>query len=226
MSLAPGRHSGLLVPLFSMPSRASWGIGEIGDIPIAASWLRAAGQDLLQLLPINEMAVGQRSPYSALTAMAIDPIFISVHAVDEFRSIGGEAAMDAAWRERLDAARRSPAIDHALVREVKQPALRAAFDEFVSRHEQPGSPRAGALQGLVHGPVVVARRLRAVPRAARPAGRPRVDGVARAAARPRCRTPSRTRASSCRTRSSTACGCSGSPTRSGTTRRRRRVPCR
>jgi 4-alpha-glucanotransferase len=142
MSLAPGRHSGLLVPLFSMPSRASWGIGEIGDIPIAASWLRAAGQDLLQLLPINEMAVGQRSPYSALTAMAIDPIFISVHAVDEFWSIGGEAAMDAAWRERLDAARRSPAIDHALVREVKQPALRAAFDEFVSGHEQPGSPRA------------------------------------------------------------------------------------
>jgi 4-alpha-glucanotransferase len=146
MSLAPGRHSGLLVPLFSMPTRASWGIGEIGDIPVFASWLRDAGQDLLQLLPINEMAVGQRSPYSALTAMAIDPILISVQAVEEFQALGGEAVMPAPWQERLAAARRSPAIDHALVRSVKQPALRAAFDEFVRRHEQRGSRRAEAFR--------------------------------------------------------------------------------
>ena len=157
MSLAPGRHSGLLVPLFSMPSRASWGIGEIGDIPIAASWLRAAGQDLLQLLPINEMAVGQRSPYSALTAMAIDPIFISVHAVDEFRSIGGEAAMDAAWRERLDAARRSPAIDHALVREREAAGAARRLRRVRQPSRAAGLATSGVLQGMVHGPVVVAR---------------------------------------------------------------------
>jgi 4-alpha-glucanotransferase len=58
--------------------------------------------------------------------------------------MGGEEAMETAWRERLAAARRSPAIDHALVRSVKQPALRAAFDEFVCRHARPGSERAAA----------------------------------------------------------------------------------
>ena len=130
MPLAPRRHAGLLVPLFSIPSRASWGIGEIGDVPAFASWMREAGLDLLQLLPIGEMAVGQRSPYSAMTAMAIDPIFISVHAVAEFRALGGEGAMGREWQQRLEAARRSPAIDHALVRSAKQPALRAAFGEF------------------------------------------------------------------------------------------------
>lgn len=142
MPLAPGRHAGLLVPLFSMPSRASWGIGEIGDIPALAAWAREAGLDLLQILPISEMAVGQRSPYSAMTAMAIDPIFISVHAVPEFSAIGGEAAMGREWRERLDAARRSPVIDHALVRSLKEPALRAAFDDFERR-------RAGGGDGSV-----------------------------------------------------------------------------
>jgi|WetSurMetagenome_2_1015567.scaffolds.fasta_scaffold21926_1 4-alpha-glucanotransferase len=146
MSLTPGRHSGLLLPLFSMPSRVSWGIGEILDIPLFASWLHRAGQDLLQLLPINEMAVGQRSPYSAMTAMAIDPIFISVHAVEEFQALGGLEAMGAAWRSQLGVARRSPGIDHALVRAVKQPALRASFDEFVVRHEQKGTPRAEAFR--------------------------------------------------------------------------------
>ena len=146
MALAPGRRSGILLPLFSMPSSASWGIGEIGDIPHLAAWLRDARQDLLQLLPINEMAIGQRSPYSAMTAMAIDPIFISVHAVDEFQAIGGETAMGEAWREQLAAARRSPAIDYALVRRVKEPALRAAFAEFVRRRAQPGYGAAPAFQ--------------------------------------------------------------------------------
>jgi 4-alpha-glucanotransferase len=151
MPLAAGRHSGLLVPLFSMPSRASWGIGEIGDIPHLAAWLRRAGQDLLQLLPINEMAVGQRSPYSALTAMAIDPIFISVHAVADFQAVGGETAMDPDWRSRLAAARRSPAIDHALVRSVKEPALRAAFDGFAARHARPGTAAAEAFETWAAG---------------------------------------------------------------------------
>jgi 4-alpha-glucanotransferase len=146
MTLAAGRHTGVLVPLFSMPSRASWGIGEIGDIPLLAAWLRSAGQDLLQLLPIHEMAVGQRSPYSAMTAMAIDPILISVHSVAEFRAMGGEAAMDREWRNRLAEARRSTTIDHALVRSVKEPALRASFDEFVRRHWRPETRRARTFQ--------------------------------------------------------------------------------
>ena len=144
MPLAAGRHAGLLVPLFSIPSRASWGIGEIGDIPAFASWLREAGLDLLQLLPIGEMAIGQRSPYSAMTAMAIDPIFISVHAVAEFRALGGEEAMGREWQERLDEARRSAAIDHALVRSVKEPALRAAFGEFERRRAAEGGQGAEA----------------------------------------------------------------------------------
>jgi 4-alpha-glucanotransferase len=146
MPLAPGRHAGLLVPLFSIPSGASWGIGEIGDIPAFARWLRGGGQDLLQLLPINEMAVGQRSPYSAMSAMAIDPIFISVHALAGFRAVGGEAAMDREWRERLDAARRSGVIDHALVRSVKEPALRAAFGAFHRLYAGAGSPETDAFE--------------------------------------------------------------------------------
>ena len=65
-----GRHAGALVPLFSIPSRGSWGIGEIPDVARFARWLSSAGLDVVQLLPVNEMADGQSSPYSALSAMA------------------------------------------------------------------------------------------------------------------------------------------------------------
>ena len=50
-----------------------------------------AGQRLLQLLPINEMPPGETSPYSALSAMAIDPQFITLDHVEDFAAIGGEA---------------------------------------------------------------------------------------------------------------------------------------
>ena len=57
-----GRRAGVLLPLFSMPSTTSWGIGEIGDLATMTAWLRDAGMGVLQLLPTNEMAPGQTSP--------------------------------------------------------------------------------------------------------------------------------------------------------------------
>src|SRR5580692_6044164 len=92
MSDRPGRRqAGLLIPLFSCPSSTSWGIGDIGDLAPLTAWLAGAGQRILQLLPINEIAPGQQSPYSAISAMAIDPIFIRVPDVPEFAAMGGEA---------------------------------------------------------------------------------------------------------------------------------------
>jgi 4-alpha-glucanotransferase len=140
-----GRHGGLVIPLFSIPSRASWGIGEIPDIAPFAAWLASAGQDLLQLLPINEVAVGQTSPYSAMTAMAIDPMYIGVRDLPDFAAAGGETAMDAAWRAGLEQARRGRRVDYSLVRELKGRALRRAYERFRDREWEPGTDRAAAL---------------------------------------------------------------------------------
>src|SRR5205814_3359661 len=126
-NLARRRRAGLLIPLFSCPSAASWGIGDIGDLPPLAAWLAAAGQQVLQLLPINEMAPGQQSPYSAISAMAIDPIFICVPAVPDYEALGGEASLSAADRSRLDEVRAAPIVEHKTIRELKRGALRAAF---------------------------------------------------------------------------------------------------
>src|SRR5262249_58244518 len=95
-----GRHAGILLPLFSCPSHRSWGIGEIGDLPPVARWLREAGLGMLQMLPLNEMANGQQSPDSALSALAIDPIYIAIEEIPEFYAIGGGGPIALAARER------------------------------------------------------------------------------------------------------------------------------
>jgi 4-alpha-glucanotransferase len=140
------RHAGLLIPLFSMPSSRAWGIGELADIEPVASWLHNAHQDLLQLLPINQMAVGFKSPYSAMSAMAIDPIFISVSAMEDFIAIGGESALAPAARALLAEARSSPVVRHDLARMLKAPALRAAFRWFCDEHWTRGTGRAAEFQ--------------------------------------------------------------------------------
>jgi len=139
------RRAGLLIPLSACPSTSSWGIGDVGDVAPAASWLHGAGLRVLQLLPLNEMAPGQQSPYSAISAMAIDPIYISVPDVPEFAAAGGEAALDADTRAELEVVRNSPRIEYGRVRRLKEAALRAAFERFAS-----GDPdRIAALRTFV-----------------------------------------------------------------------------
>lgn len=140
------RRSGLLIPLFSAPSSTSWGIGDIGDIAPLCAWLAGAGQRILQLLPLNEMACGIHSPYSAMSAMAIDPIFIRVPAVDEFADVGGESALSDDDRAALAEARQSPRVAYGPVRDLKHRALCAAFERFVHEHWEKDSPRAAALR--------------------------------------------------------------------------------
>ncbi len=77
------KHTGLLLPLFSMRSKQDWGIGDISGM---AKWIDAAAAlnlDLIQLLPVNEMPPGAECPYTALSAFAIDPIFIAIDDIPE-----------------------------------------------------------------------------------------------------------------------------------------------
>ena len=133
-----GRAAGVLVPLFALRSGRDWGIGEIGDLPALCRWLASAGHHLLQLLPIFEMSAGERSPYAAVSAFAIDPIYLSLDAVEEVVATGGR---DAA-RDAIAAARRERAIDYDGVRRAKRAALERAFARFVAAEWETGSTRA------------------------------------------------------------------------------------
>lgn len=141
--IVTSRRAGIAVPLFSLRSTRSWGIGEIGDIPVLAVWLRAARQSVLQLLPLNELAPSESSPYSPLSAMAIDPQFISIWMMD------GAHAFEQEWRDDIDRVRRAPKVDYAAVRSLKRRALRASFEEFLKNEWVLDTGRAAALREYV-----------------------------------------------------------------------------
>jgi len=138
------RQCGIGVPLFSIPTSASWGIGEFSDLPAFGSWCVAAGQHYVQLLPLNEISPGETSPYSSMTAMALDPIYIHLPEVEEFAAEGGEAGLRPDERALLHGLRAAPRIAYAGVRTLKTQVLRRAYLRFKTEEVDRGTARAAA----------------------------------------------------------------------------------
>lgn len=66
-------HHGINLPLFSLRSRQSCGIGEYTDLLPLVDWCKRVGMDVIQLLPLNDGGP-ERSPYAALSAFALNPL--------------------------------------------------------------------------------------------------------------------------------------------------------
>jgi len=139
------RQAGVLLPLFSLRSGADWGVGEIPDLVPWARWCAAAGFEVAQVLPVNEASRGQNSPYAALSAFAIDPVYVAVGALEDFEAAGGLEALSLADRGLLERVRAAPAVRWHDVRELKGRALAMAFERFVRDEWARRSARARAL---------------------------------------------------------------------------------
>jgi 4-alpha-glucanotransferase len=137
------RQSGVVVPLFSLVSGGGWGIGEFADLPMFARWLLEAGQSIVQILPINEMPPIETSPYSAMTAMALDPIYITMAHVPDFAGLGAEFALDGAEQAEIKRLRQLPRVEYGSIRRLKDKWLRRSFDRFLRLEISRGTPRAG-----------------------------------------------------------------------------------
>ncbi|HEX9052478.1 MAG TPA: 4-alpha-glucanotransferase [Anaeromyxobacter sp.] len=142
------RQAGILLPLFSLRSGSDWGVGEIPDLLPWARWCAAAGFSVAQVLPVNEASRGQSSPYGALSAFAIDPVYVGVEALEDFDAAGGVAALPDADRAILEAVRAAPAVRWDEVRALKARALGLAFERFVRDEWRARSERARALEAF------------------------------------------------------------------------------
>ncbi|MDP9148755.1 MAG: 4-alpha-glucanotransferase [Myxococcota bacterium] len=139
------RRAGLLIPLFSIRTGTGWGLGEIADIPRFASWAARAGFSVLQLLPVNEVSGADASPYSAISAFALDPVYLSLEDCEDFTAAGGRAALLPDVQKRLDAARDAPLVDWPSVRAIKKEGIALAFTRFLREEWDKKSSRASQL---------------------------------------------------------------------------------
>ena len=121
-------------------------MGELPDLAPLSTWLAGAGCDRLMILPIGTVAEGQSSPYSAVSSMAIDPIYIALDDVPEFAAAGGAEALSPEARAGIDEARGSAIVRYDAVRRAKAEALALAFARFARAEWDARTPRAAALE--------------------------------------------------------------------------------
>jgi len=115
------RRFGICVPLFSLRSENDCGVGDIGDLFPLVDWCREIGASVIQLLPLNDMGM-DGVPYAALSAFAMDPVYISLHHLD----VMSEDA-------NLSAHARAVAANMNMAGRVDYQGVRSAKMEFLSR---------------------------------------------------------------------------------------------
>lgn len=70
------KRSGTLLPLFSVYSQQSCGIGDYNDLKLLVDFSKKCGNSIIQLLPINEVGSGF-CPYDSISSFALEPSYIS-----------------------------------------------------------------------------------------------------------------------------------------------------
>lgn len=118
------KRLGVAVPLFSLRSARSGGIGDVADLERLVDWCAAIGASAVQLLPLNDLGPGS-GPYGAISAFANDPVYIALDRLPEVQEDPALRRAVAALHEGLDGAAR---VDYPLVRRERGRILEAAFE--------------------------------------------------------------------------------------------------
>ncbi|MER6343064.1 4-alpha-glucanotransferase [Streptomyces sp. NPDC001595] len=155
----PGRSYGLLVQLYSLLSRRSWGMGDLGDLGELTAWAgRALGAGFIQVNPLHAAVPGtptDPSPYRPSSRRFPDPVHLRIEDVPEFAYAAcgpdGErlrALLERAGRLREAVLDKGALIDRDAVWEVKREALellsavplgpgrQAAYSDFLAEQGQ------------------------------------------------------------------------------------------
>ena len=121
------RLAGTLVPVFSLRSEGSFGVGDFGDLRLMIDWVAYTGQRVLQILPINDTSVTHSwtdsYPYSCISIFALHPQYIDFRQLPPLRDEDKAQEFETLRRE-LNSLRQ---IDYERVNEAKQAYLRLLF---------------------------------------------------------------------------------------------------
>lgn len=121
--------AGTLVPVFSLRTRKSAGIGDFGDLKTMIDFVASTGQKVLQLLPINDTTITHTwtdsYPYSCISVFAIHPQYVDLHALPELKDAKARAEAEKT-RAELNALDK---IDYEKVNDFKINYLRQIFNQ-------------------------------------------------------------------------------------------------
>ena len=84
------RAAGVAIPVFSLRSSHSCGVGDFGDLRLLVDWAVATGMKIIQILPVNDTTAARSwsdsYPYNIVSAFALHPQYLDLHALGPLRN--------------------------------------------------------------------------------------------------------------------------------------------
>ena len=129
LSETPWRMAGVSIPVFSLRSEHSYGVGDFGDLRRFVDWTVATGMKVIQVLPVNDTTRHHQwsdsSPYNIISAFALHPHYVDLEAAGALRS---KTKMTQFLRRRQEL-NNLPYSDYEAVDRVKSEYLQELFAE-------------------------------------------------------------------------------------------------
>ncbi|GAB4418463.1 MAG: 4-alpha-glucanotransferase [Bacteroidia bacterium] len=133
------KGTGVAMPVFSLRSRESGGVGEFADIKLLVDWATQTGLKLVQILPINDTiathGIPDSYPYSAISVFALHPMYMRMSAMGRLHDSEAQAAFD----REAEALNALPSVDYIATMALKSRFFKALYDqEKATFFEDPG----------------------------------------------------------------------------------------
>ena len=123
------RAAGVAIPVFSLRSDHSYGVGDFGDLRRFVDWAAATGMKFIQLLPINDTTTDghwhNSYPYNVVSMFALHPHYTDLEAAGSLKS----KEMMLRFERRRQELNALPYADYEAVERVKSEYLQALFEE-------------------------------------------------------------------------------------------------
>ena len=123
------RAAGVAVPVFSLRTDRSYGVGDFGDLKHFVDWAVTTGMKVIQILPVNDTTSSHNwcdsYPYNIVSAFALHPHYIDLEALGSLKS---KAKMTAYRRQRQELNNLDYS-DYEAVSRVKSAYVQEIFSE-------------------------------------------------------------------------------------------------
>ncbi|MES2332953.1 MAG: 4-alpha-glucanotransferase [Bacteroidota bacterium] len=123
------KGAGMAIPVFSLRSENSFGVGEFTDMPLLVDWAKQMGLKMIQLLPINDTTATHSwmdsYPYAAISAFALHPMYLNLEKIS---SVVTRKRLQKLEKERLRL-NALPSVDYEAVTKIKWEYVSEVYEE-------------------------------------------------------------------------------------------------
>ena len=129
MTTGNWKGAGVAIPIFSLRSNESAGVGEFADMKLLVDWANKVGLKLIQILPINDTTATHTwmdsYPYAAISAFALHPMYIRLDAMlnkDQKSILKPHQSKITSLNSQMD-------VDYDEIMKLKWEVLRLIYDQ-------------------------------------------------------------------------------------------------